>query len=135
AVNGSIFQSDSEAEIFVNLIARYGQNPLEEALLKCMIDIKGAYALVVMSEKQLIGIRDPNGIRPLCLGKLDDGYVLASESCALDTIGATLIRDVEPGEIVVIDEKGLRSFKTMVPSRRAVCIFEYIYLARPDSTI
>ncbi|NLL18375.1 MAG: amidophosphoribosyltransferase [Clostridia bacterium] len=135
AVNGSIFQSDSEAEIFVNLIARYGQNPLEEALMKCMIDIKGAYALVVMSENQLIGIRDPNGIRPLCLGKLGDGYVLASESCALDTIGATLIRDVEPGEIIVIDEKGLRSFKTMVPSRQSVCIFEYIYLARPDSTI
>lgn len=135
AVNGSVFQSDLETEIFVNLIARYGQNPIEEALMKCMIDIKGAYALVVMSDKQLIGVRDPYGIRPLCIGKLGDGYVLASESCALDTVGATFLRDVEPGEIVMIDANGLQAFRTMPPSRKAVCIFEYIYLARPDSII
>lgn len=135
AFNGSVFQSNAEAELFVNLLARYGQNPLPEALMKCMIDVKGAYALVVMNEKQLIGVRDPNGIRPLCLGKLENGYVLASESCALDIVGATFIRDLEPGEILVIDENGLTSYQTMVPVRRAVCIFEYIYFARPDSII
>lgn len=135
AFNGSVFQSNSEAELFVNLIARYGQNPLQEALMKCMIDFKGAYALVVMNEKQLIGVRDPNGIRPLCLGQLDNGYVLASESCALDIVGATFVRDLEPGEILVIDDNGLTSYRTMIPTRHAVCIFEYIYLARPDSTI
>jgi len=135
AFNGSVFQSNSEAELFVNLIARYGQNPLPEALMKCMIDVKGAYALVVMNEKQLIGVRDPNGIRPLCLGKLENGYVLASESCALDIVGATFVRDLAPGEILVIDENGLTSYQTMLPVRHAVCIFEYIYFARPDSVI
>lgn len=135
AVNGSVFQSGTETELFVNLIARYGQNTIKEALMKSMIDIKGAYGLVVMNEKQLIGVRDPYGIRPLCLGQLEDGYILASESCALDTVGATFLRDVEPGEIVIIDENGVKSFKTMVASTKKVCIFEYIYLARPDSTI
>ncbi|HHX49936.1 MAG TPA: amidophosphoribosyltransferase [Clostridia bacterium] len=135
AINGSVFQSTTDSEVIVNLIARYGQNPLEEALLKCMIDLKGAYALVVMTEDRLIGVRDPFGIRPLCLGQLGDAYVLASESCALDTIGADFLRDVEPGEIVIIDQEGIRSIRRMVPSRKALCIFEYVYLARPDSTI
>ncbi|MGI6552001.1 MAG: amidophosphoribosyltransferase [Bacillota bacterium] len=135
AINGSVFQSTTDSEVIVNLIARYGQNPLEEALLKCMIDLKGAYALVVMTEDRLIGVRDPYGVRPLCLGKLDEAYVLASETCALDTIGAVFVRDVEPGEIVIIDQEGVRSIRTMVSSRKALCIFEYVYLARPDSTI
>ncbi|NLT95638.1 MAG: amidophosphoribosyltransferase [Clostridia bacterium] len=136
ANSGSVFQSTIDTELIINLIARYGQNPIEEALLKCMIDIKGSYSLVVMTEEKLIGVRDPFGNRPLCIGQLEEGaFVLASESCALDTIGAKLIRDVEPGEIVVIDEKGINSRRIFPIDRSALCIFEYIYFARPDSVI
>lgn len=133
---GSVFQTTSDTEVFVNLIARYSQNPIEEALMKCMIDLKGAYSLIVMTENKLVGVRDPFGIRPLCLGRLDcDGYILASESCALDVVGAEFIRDVEPGEIIVIDEIGYNSIKVPTMGRHALCSFEYIYLARPDSII
>lgn len=133
ASGGSVFQSTNDSEAIVNLIARYSQSKIEDALLKCMVDIEGSYSLVVMTEDKLIGVRDPLGMRPLCLGKLGDAYVLASESCALDTIGAELIRDVEPGEIVVINDQGINSIKKMAAKRQAHCIFEYIYLARPDS--
>ena len=135
AANGSVFQSTNDSKVIVNLIARYSQNKIEDAILKCMLDIKGSYALVVMTEDKLIGVRDPYGIRPLCIGKMGDAYVLASESCALDTIGADFIRDVEPGEIVVISNKGLHSIKKMAAKTQAICIFEFIYLARPDSVI
>ncbi len=132
---GSVFQSTTDSEVIVNLIARYGQNPIEEALMKCMIDIKGAYSLLVMTEDKLIGVRDPHGVRPLCIGKLDDGYVIASETCALDTVGAEFMRDVEPGEIVIIDENGIHSVNSLRSLRQALCIFEFVYLARPDSNI
>lgn len=133
---GSVFQTTSDTEVFVNLIARYSQNPIEEALMKCMIDLKGAYSLIVMTENKLVGVRDPFGIRPLCLGRLGcDGYILASESCALDVVGAEFIRDVEPGEIIVIDDTGYNSIKVPAMGRHALCSFEYIYLARPDSII
>ena len=133
---GSVFQTTSDTEVFVNLIARYSQNPIEEAVMKCMIDLKGAYSLVVMTENKLLGVRDAFGIRPLCLGKLgDDGYVLASETCALDVVGAEFIKDVDPGEIIIIDEKGYRSIKVPASGKHAICSFEYIYLARHDSII
>ncbi|KAB2953257.1 amidophosphoribosyltransferase [Heliorestis acidaminivorans] len=135
AVTGAVFQTTTDTEVIVNLLARYSQSSLEEALMKVMIDIKGSYSVLVMTENRLLGMRDPYGVRPLCLGRLDGAYVLASESCALDTMGATFIRDIEPGEIVVIDEKGLTSLKTLSPLRKASCIFEYIYFARPDSVI
>lgn len=136
ANNGSVFQSSIDTELIVNLIARYGQNSIEESLMKCMIDIKGSYALVLMTEDKLIGVRDPQGNRPLCIGKLGDkGYVLASETCALDTVGAQFIRDVEPGEIVVISENGLESKRILHKGKQASCIFEYIYFARSDSVI
>jgi len=136
ANNGSVFQSTIDSELIINLIARYGQNSIEESLLKCMIDIKGSYSLVVMTEEKLIGVRDPFGNRPLCIGQLgEEGYCLASESCALDTIGAKLLRDVEPGEIVIIDKNGLDSRRIFTKDKCAVCIFEYIYFARPDSII
>ncbi|SHG37362.1 amidophosphoribosyltransferase [Thermosyntropha lipolytica DSM 11003] len=135
ATYGSVFQTTTDTEVVANLLARYSQDKLEDALAKCMIDMKGAYALLIMTEDKLIGVRDPLGIRPLCLGSLDDAYVLASESAALDTVGATFIRDVEPGEIVVIDDKGLRSLKASNLPYRAHCVFEYIYFARPDSTL
>lgn len=132
---GSVFQSSTDSEVVVNLIARYSQSQLEEALMKCMIDIKGAYSLVLLTEDKLIAVRDPYGFRPLCLGSLEDGYVVASESCALDTVGAKFVRDVEPGEIIVISKQGMQSLRALPAKRRAHCIFEYIYFARPDSTI
>jgi amidophosphoribosyltransferase len=135
ATYGSVFQSTTDTEIIANLLARYSQDKLEDALAKCMIDIKGAFALVIITEDKLVGVRDQMGIRPLCIGNLDGNYVLASETAALDTVGAEYIRDVEPGEIVVIDKDGLRSLKIAKSPRSAHCIFEYIYFARPDSTI
>ncbi len=132
---GSVFQTSTDSEVIVNIIARSAQNDLVEALVKCMIDVKGAYSLVLITEDKLIAVRDPNGFRPLCLGTLDNGYVAASESCALNTVGAKFMRDVQPGEIVVIDENGMESIQVLKPRKRAHCIFEYIYFARPDSML
>jgi amidophosphoribosyltransferase len=98
-------------------------------------ELEGAYSLVLMLDGRLIGARDPRGWRPLCIGKLEDSYVLASETCALDLINAEYVRDVEPGEVVIIDRDGMESLKPFEPKRRAMCIFEYIYFARPDSVI
>jgi len=136
AAYGSVFQTTSDTEVVANLLARYSQdNKIEDALARCIMDAKGAFALLIMTEDRLVGVRDPMGIRPLCLGELNGNYILASESAALDTVGATLIRDVNPGEIVVIDQDGLHSRQVIDSPRRAHCIFEYIYFARPDSTI
>ncbi|MDI6906083.1 MAG: amidophosphoribosyltransferase [Thermoanaerobacterales bacterium] len=132
---GAVFQTTTDSEILVNLIARYSQSTLEEALMKAMIDVRGAYSLVLITENRILAVRDPLGFRPLCLGKLGPAYVVASESCALDTVGAEFIRDVEPGEIVVLDEHGTKSFHTLSRAPRAHCIFEYIYFARADSRL
>ncbi len=134
--SGSVFQSSTDSEVIVNIIARSAQNNLMDGLIKSMIDVRGSYSLVIITENQLLAMRDPYGFRPLCLGTLgDDGYVVASESCALDTVGATFLRDVQPGEIVVIDANGLESIQMFKPRQRSHCIFEYIYFARPDSII
>lgn len=135
AGTGSVFQSSTDSEVIVNLLARYAQNSIEEAVMKCMIDLKGAYSLLIMTEDKLIGVRDPYGFRPLCLGELDGAYVLASESCALDVVGAQFIRDVAPGEIVIIGSDGLTSRQMVTPLTPAFCIFEFVYFARPDSVI
>lgn len=135
ASTGSVFQSTTNGEVLVNLIARYNANSIEEALMKCMIDVKGAYALLIMTEDTLYAARDPHGFRPLCLGRLGEGYVVASESCALTTVGATFIRDLAPGEILRIDRHGVNSTQALQAPRPAYCIFEYIYFARPDSTM
>lgn len=135
AANGSVFQSSIDSEVIVNLIARYGQSSIEDSLMKCMIDIKGSYSLVVMTEEKVVGVRDPYGNRPLCIGKLGRNFIIASESCALDALGAVFIRDFEPGEIVTIDKEGLHTRRFMAPHEPAACIFEYIYFARPDSNI
>ncbi len=132
---GSVFQTTTDTEIIANLLARYSQDTLEDALAKTMIDIKGAFALLIMTEDRMVGVRDQMGIRPLCIGSLNGDYVIASESAALDTVGAEFVRDVNPGEIVVIDRNGLRSLQVNNSPRTAHCIFEYIYFARPDSTI
>lgn len=132
---GVVFQTSVDSEVIMNLIARYSGDGIMAAIERTMDLVKGAYALVIATEEQLIGIRDPLGLRPLCLGKMENGYVLASESCALDVMGATLVRDIEPGEIVSIGKDGITSTFHKHDDKRASCIFEYIYFARPDSII
>src|SRR5215204_799540 len=133
---GSIFQTSVDSEIILHLMAQPRVNGEGSNLVHAIRRIEGAYSLVIMTENELIGVRDPYGFRPLCLGKIGDAWVLASESCALDLIHAKFVRDVEPGEIVVINEKGLTSIQAFPEQeRRAFCIFEYVYFARPDSTI
>jgi len=129
---GIIFQSDLDAEVIARLIAKYSHMSFEEAVTRALSEIKGSYSLVIMTQDRLIGARDPFGLKPLALGKLRDDYVLASESCAFDTIGAEFIRDIEPGEIVSIDEKGVKVLEKK-PKERRHCLFEFIYFARPDS--
>lgn len=133
--DGVVFQTTIDSEVIVNLIARYSNDGIEYAIKRTMDQIKGAYALVVMTEDSVFGVRDPLGLRPLCLGSIEGGYVLASESCALETMGATLIRDIEPGEIIRISKEGTFSIYYTKESKKNVCIFEYIYFARPDSVM
>lgn len=135
---GAIFQTTIDSEVIAYHIARERLNTgsVEEAVRNAMRKLAGAYSLVIMSPRKLIGARDPFGFRPLCIGKRDNAYVLASESCALDAVGAEFIRDVLPGEIVTISkEQGIQSDTTLCQVRKASCIFEYIYFARPDSYI
>ncbi|MEW5949514.1 MAG: amidophosphoribosyltransferase [Thermodesulfobacteriota bacterium] len=132
---GSIFQSTMDSEVILHLIAKSAHKGLEEAVIDAFSLLKGAYSIVLLTEDKLIAIRDPRGFRPLCLGKLNDSYVLASETCALDLIEAHYMRDVEPGEIIIIDQNGLRSVKPFPEVRPSFCIFELIYFARPDSNI
>lgn len=132
---GSTFTSTSDSEVIIKLIAKNYKKGLERALTDTIQLIKGSFALVVMTEKTLIGARDPNGIRPLCLGKLDNGWILASESCAIDAIGGELVRDIAPGEIVIINDDGVLSFNFGEKTSKKTCVFEYVYFARPDSII
>lgn len=134
---GSIFSSTTDSEIFIHLMANPIYKTREDALVESVKQIEGAYSVVILTEHQLIGVRDPHGFRPLCFGKMKNGYVLASETCALDLLEADFIREVAPGEILIIDEKGPHSlfpFKNN-PPRLAHCIFEHVYFARPDSII
>lgn len=134
---GAIFQTTIDSEVIAYLIARYRSqsSSVEEAVSMTMEHLEGAYCLLILSRGKLIAARDPLGFRPLCLGKLGEAYVFASESCALDTVGATFIRDVEPGEIIIVDRDGLRSLRTQCRNRQHHCIFEYIYFARSDSQL
>ena len=133
--SGSIFQSTSDTETILQLVARSKRVNTLARFTDALFQIEGAYALVVLTNKKLIGARDPLGIRPLVIGKLDDHYLLASETCALDIIGAKFVREVENGEIVVITENGIESHKPFPPMEARPCIFEYIYFSRPDSMI
>jgi len=119
----------------ISAFARGAKKGVERAVLDAIQAVRGSFAMVILTKDKLIGVRDPHGIRPLCLGKIEEGYILASESCALDAIGAELIRDVEPGEIVVIDECGINSYRYSENTQCQTCAFEYIYFARPDSII
>jgi amidophosphoribosyltransferase len=132
---GAIFQSTSDTEVILHLVARSRKGQLIDRFIEALRQIEGAYSLVVLSNKKLIGARDPLGIRPLVIGELDGRYIIASETCALDIIGARFVRDVQNGEIVVISEKGLESLMPFSPQPMRPCIFEYIYFARPDSIV
>ena len=130
---GVIHQTDVDTEVIANLIARRGDLPLAEGIEAASRDIRGSYALVVMVADRIIAMRDPLGIRPLALGRVDGAYVVASESCAFDCMGGEMIRDLHPGEILVIDCDGLHSIQTQVPLHSDLCIFEFVYFARPDT--
>jgi amidophosphoribosyltransferase len=132
---GSIFQTTMDSEVIVHLLARHLGEGMEEALVKAVSQIQGSYSCVLMTEDKLIAVRDPNGFRPLCLGMLNGGYIVASETCALDLVDAQYLRDIEPGEILIIEKKGLKSIKAFPERKHTFCIFEYIYFARPDSNI
>ena len=137
-LSGAIFHTTSDTEVIAYTItgARLHAPSIEEAVAQAMDTIQGAYSLVLMSAQKLVAARDPNGFRPLCIGKLDDGYIFASESCALDAVGARFVRDVKPGEIVVADKDGLHSItRHCGKAKSSLCVFEFIYFARPDSVI
>ncbi|MCM0649542.1 amidophosphoribosyltransferase [Clostridium swellfunianum] len=132
---GCIFQTSIDSEVILNLIARGAKRGMERAIVDAIQAVKGSYAIVLLTEDKLIGVRDPNGIRPLCIGRIDDSYIICSESCALDAVGAEFVRDVDPGEIVIIDKEGISSISFAERIRPETCAFEYIYFARPDSVI
>src|SRR6202162_4296257 len=136
---GFLFQSTTDSEVFVHLIAISLYSTVVDRLIDALKQVTGAYSLVALSNEALMGVRDPLGVRPLILGRIGSegtgGWVLASETCALDIVGADFIRDVEPGEIVVINDQGIHSIKPFGRSRERFCVFEYIYFARPDSVM
>ncbi len=130
---GCLFQSTSDTETIIHLIALSKQSSVEERLFDALRRIEGAYSLVVLADNMMIGVRDPLGVRPLVLGRLGDAYLLASETCALDIVGATYERDIEPGEVVIITDSGMKSLRPFDKQPSRFCIFEYVYFSRPDS--
>ena len=133
--DGAICQSTSDTEVILHLVARSRRALFMERFVEALRQIEGAYALVVLTNKKLVGVRDPLGIRPLVIGELDGRYILTSETCALDIIGARYVRDVENGEVVIISETGIESLRPFPPQAARPCIFEYVYFARPDSMV
>lgn len=132
---GAIFQSTSDSEVVVHLIAHLKGADFYERVVHAVKYISGAFSLLILREKELIAVRDPYGVRPLSLGMKDGAYILASETCAFDLIGAKYVRDIEPGEILIINDTGLKSLKVLTSPRKAFCVFEFIYFSRPDSNI
>jgi amidophosphoribosyltransferase len=132
---GAIFQSTSDTEVIIHLAARSVYKPIVDKLIDALKQVEGAYSLVALTSKKLIGVRDPWGVRPLVMGKLDNTLLLASESCALDILGAEFVRDIEPGEMVVITKDGTESYRPFAKHPSRFCIFEYIYFSRPDSVV
>ena len=133
--DGAIFRTTSDTETIVQLIAKSKREKIVDKLIDALFQIKGGYALVIMTNKKLIGVRDPFGIRPLVIGKLKESFILASETCALDIVGASFVREVENGEIVVVEDNKISSIKPFPKQKARPCIFEYIYFARPDSLV
>lgn len=133
--NGSIFQTTSHAELIMHLLVRNMHLGFEEGLIAALKQLTGAYCLLLMTEDSLVVARDPRGFQPLCLGMMGDSYIIASETCALDLMEASYLRDVEPGEVLVINKHGLKSIKPFAPVKHSHCIFEFVYFARPDSDV
>ena len=133
--DGSIFQTSSDTEVVLHLYARSREQTIEGALIEAIGQVSGAFSFVLLTKDRLIAARDPYGFRPLALGRLGDAYVVCSETCALDLIGATYVRDVEPGELLVVSDGGVRSLRPFPPAASAHCIFEHVYFARPDSYV
>ncbi|WP_379970894.1 amidophosphoribosyltransferase [Ectobacillus sp. sgz5001026] len=134
-LQGSIFQTTSDTEVLAHLLKRHSEFPLVERVKVALNKLQGAYAFLIMTDHEMIAALDPNGFRPLVLGKLDDAYVVASETCALDIVGATYIRDVEPGEMLAISDEGIEAHRFAEPKKHTICSMEYIYFSRPDSNI
>jgi len=132
---GSIFSTTSDTEVIIHQLAKSQCDLLSERITEALMTVKGAYSAVFLTETRMVAVRDPNGFRPLALGKLNEAYVVASETCAFDLIEAEFIREIEPGEMLVIDKHGLKSFKPFKPVPPSPCVFEFVYFARPDSTI
>jgi amidophosphoribosyltransferase len=132
---GSIFQSSTDTEVVLHLYARSRKATVEDAIVDAVSQVQGAFSFVMMTRDKLIAVRDPHGFRPLALGRLDDAYVVCSETCAMDLIGATYVRDIEPGEIFVISAEGTRSIRPFPPAHLAQCVFEHVYFSRPDSYV
>ncbi len=132
---GSIFQSGSDTEVVLHLYARSRARTVEDAVVESVTQVQGAFSFLMLTPERLIAVRDPHGFRPLALGRLDDGWVVCSETCAMDLIGATYVRDVEPGEVLIIGAGGLRSIKPFAPAPLAHCVFEHVYFSRPDSYV
>jgi amidophosphoribosyltransferase len=133
--DGAIFQTNSDTEVVVHLFARAKTEGSEAAIVEAISQVRGAFSLVMMTKDRLIGARDPHGFRPLAIGRLGDAWVICSETCAMDLIGATYLRDVEPGEVVIIGPHGIRSAKPYPPARQSQCVFEHVYFSRPDSYV
>jgi len=132
---GSIFQSTTDTEVLLHLYARSRKGTVEDAVIDAVSQVQGAFSFAMMTRDRLIAVRDPHGFRPLALGRLGDAYVVCSETCAMDLIGATFVRDVEPGEILIISAEGMRSIKPFAPAHLAQCVFEHVYFSRPDSYV
>jgi len=132
---GAIFQATTDTEVIVHLFARSREEGPEAAIVDALSQVRGAYSLVMMTKDRLMAARDPHGFRPLAIGRLGDAWVICSETCAMDLIGATYLRDVEPGEVVVISEQGLKSIRPFATAPKAQCIFEHVYFSRPDSYV
>jgi amidophosphoribosyltransferase len=132
---GSIFQSNSDTEVILHLYARSKAHNIEDAIVESVAQVQGAFSLVMLTRDRLIAVRDPHGFRPLALGRLDNAIVICSETCAMDLIGATYERDIEPGEVLIVSADGIRSIKPFPPAPLAHCIFEHVYFARPDSYV
>jgi amidophosphoribosyltransferase len=132
---GAIFQTTSDSEVVVHLFARSREDTVEKAIVDAVSQVRGAFSFVMMTTDRVFGVRDPHGFRPLAIGRLGDAHVICSETCAMDLIGATYVRDVEPGELVVLSAQGIKSIKPFAPAPHAQCIFEHVYFARPDSYV
>ena len=133
--NGSIFQTSTDTEVILHLYARSRAPSRDEAIVEALANVQGAFSLVLMTSDRLIAVRDPHGFRPLAIGRMGDTVIVCSETCALDLIGATYVRDVEPGEVFIVSASGVKSYKPFAPAPSAHCIFEHVYFARPDSYV